>query len=206
MKKRKIIKLLLIIVFVELIIVAGICIRDSMAQSDTNVTVRQVPPRTVLYTVYRGPYDMIGGTINRLFELAGYKGLCPSGPVTIGYLNDPTSVSPDHWLIEIRLPVDDAAIELAGMLGPMTDVKRLPAMKVAVAVKPQGEFDPGYAINNLQLWLERSGYVTIDRLWQSVVTNRTGDYTQMETEFILPIEKSPSGVESVFKVRSVALY
>ncbi len=205
MRRKRIIKLLSAIVIAELVIVAGICIRDSRAQGDSGVTIRLQPPQTVLYAVYRGPYEMIGEAINRLYNLARQRGLCPCGPVSTGYLNDPASVSPDHWLVEIRLPVDDDAMALAGMLGSMTDIKRLPAMKVAVTVKPQGQCDPRCAIHNLYSFIARSGYVTVDRLWQSIITNHTGDYTQMETEFILPIEKSPPGVDSVFKVRSAVL-
>jgi DNA gyrase inhibitor GyrI len=206
MRRKRIVKWLYVIVIAELIIIAGIWMHDSMAQDTSDVQVRQLPPQTVLYTIYRGRYDMIGEAMNRLYDVARRRGLCPCGPISTGYLNDPTTVAPEHWLIEIRLPVDDGAISLAGMLGPMIDVKRLVAMKVAVAVKPQGRSDPSRAIESLQSWINSNGYVTVDRLWQTIVTNKTGNYSQMETEFVLPIEKSPPANDCVFKVRSASLY
>ena len=176
------------IVAAEIICIAGICIRDSQAESASDVTVRDVGPHAVLYTVYRGHYGRIGPAINQLYELADAKGIRTTGSLSTGYLNNPQAHSPEHWLIEIRIPVSADAMKLAGTLGRMTDIKLLPAMKVAAAVKPEGQDNPETAIRNLYSWINKHGYRIAGGMWQSVLCDEAGNYSQMRTEFIIPIE------------------
>lgn len=83
----------------------------------------------------------------------------------------------------------------------MTDVKSLPAMKVAVATKMPGQADPEPVIQCLYSWINKRGYVIVGRLWQSIVCNKTGDYAQMSTEFIIPIYSQIKGTGSDSVVR-----
>jgi effector-binding domain-containing protein len=199
MRTKKLIFILSVIVAVEFIVMTGICICDVSKQyrsNEPNVTVREVGPQVVLYTVYRGPYENICKSINKLYNLALAKGMLPCGPISTGYLNNPMSTSPEHWLIEIRLPVDSEALKYAGRLGDMTDVKSLPALKFAVTVKPQGITNPESVISGLFSWISRRGYVTAGRMWQSVLKNETGEYIEMKTEFMVPIKSRTAATNS----------
>ena len=192
MRSKRTILALSVIVAVEFAIMIGICISDWKAGYKMDVAVRHVGPQTVLYTIYRGHYKDIGKAIDRLYELALEKGMHPFGPILTAYLNNAASVSSEHWLIEIRIPVDASALEFTGTLGDMTDVKNIPAMKVAVAVKPKGQTNPEPVIHSLYSWINQRGYVAVDRMWQSIISNETGDYTKMKTEFMIPISKFPN--------------
>ena len=153
-------------------------------------TIRKVEEQVVLYTIHRGSYDKGGVTIGGLFALAGQKGITARGPVTFVYLNNPQHVSSKHWLTEIRIPMDKEALKLAGTLGEMTDVKALPAMDVVVATKPEGQADPGPIYESLTAWVFKEGYVGTDGPWETFLTNpTTGNYAQMKTEIMMPIEK-----------------
>ncbi len=187
-KKKEVILILSAIVFVEIVCIAGICARDSNPQFSPNVTVRQVESQAVLYTVYRGHYEGVGPAIDELLELAGEKHLTPIGPIYTGYLNNPLLVSGDHWLIEIRMPVPMDALEFAGTLGEMTDVKLMPAMKVVSAVKPEGQLDPGPVIRGLYALISQRGYRIAGGMWQSVLYNDDSeDYLHIRTEFMIPV-------------------
>jgi effector-binding domain-containing protein len=152
------------LIAIELVIIAGLCIDHIKAESNMDVSLREVAPQTVLYTVHRGHYSSVGPVINRLNQLAIAKGLHPCGSPSIGCLNNPGSVSSGHWLIEIQIPVEEEAMVLAGTLGKMTDVKRLPAMSVAVAAKGLGLADPEPVIHRLYAWINQHGYVIAGRL------------------------------------------
>lgn len=166
-----------------------------------DVSLREVAPQTVLYTVYRGHYTGVGQAINRLYKLALAKGLHPCGSPSMGYLNSPRSVSNEHWFIEVHIPVEEDAMALAGMLGDMTDVKRLPAMSVAVVAKGYGQADPEPVIHRLYTWINQQGYVIAGRLRQYIVCNETGDYAQMSTEFLIPVYPQIKGAGSDSVVR-----
>jgi effector-binding domain-containing protein len=203
MKTKKWILILSVIVALEFIIMTGICICDMGIQYrsvEPDVTIREVGPQVVLYTVYRGPYENICKVIDKLHHFALAKGMLPCGPVSTGYLNNPLSVSSGHWLIEIRLPVDVESLKYTGRLGPMTDIKKIPAMKFAVAVKPQGLTNPGAVISGLFSWIYREGYVVAGRMWQSVPVNvnEMGNYIGMKTEFMVPIKSPAMRKESDF--------
>jgi len=153
--------------------------------------VRTVNEQVVLYTIYRGPYNKMGQAVGKLFALAGQKGLMPPrGPVTYKYLNNPTLVSSEHWLTEIGIPVTEDAIKLVGKLGNMTDVKKVPAMKMVVAVKPEGLAEPGTVYNHLIIWIHRHNYAAIDGFREIFLTNMmSGDYSIMKSEIMVPVEK-----------------
>ncbi len=153
--------------------------------------VRTMNEQVVLYTIYRGPYNQMGSAIGKLFALAGQKGLMPPrGPVTYKYLNNPTLVSSEHWLTEIRIPVAEDALKLVGKLGEMTDVKKVPTMKMVVAVKPEGLADPGTIYNRLIIWIHQNNYTAIDGFREIFLTNTmSGDYSMMKSEIMAPIEK-----------------
>ena len=76
--------------------------------------------------------------IGSLFAVLGKKGLAPVGNLTFSYLNNPQRWAKEHWLTEISIPVDRAALKLAGTLGDFTDIKVVPASTLAVVVKPAG--------------------------------------------------------------------
>lgn len=186
-KGRPAIVALSALIAIELVIIAGLCIDHIKAESHIDFSLREVAPQTVLYTVHRGHYTGAGQAINRLYKLALAKGLHPCGSPSMSYLNNPGSESNEHWLIEIQIPVEEDAMEQAGTLGEMTDVKRLPAMSVAVAAKNFGQADPEPVIHRLYAWINRHGFVIAGRLRQSIICDETGNYAQMSTEFLIPV-------------------
>ncbi len=157
---------------------------------DHKITVRTLKPQTVLYTLHRGPYADLGQAFGKLYGLAGSKGLRPLGPAVSVHLNNPQQVRQAHWITEIRIPVADSALSLAGALGPMTDVKTVPGMKVAVTVKPAGIDSPELMLRKLYRWIYQSGYVHVDAPLQRIVTdNQAHDYKEMTVEVLVPIAK-----------------
>jgi effector-binding domain-containing protein len=153
-------------------------------------SLRKLEAQVVLYTIYRGPYDKVGQAIGDLISLGSDNGLYPMGPVSMSYLNSPHYTTPQHYLTEIRVPVADDALKLAGTLGEMTDVKTIPAMEVAVVTKPSGVADPMPLIVGLTKWMAAQGYVTAEGINEVYLSNTdSGDYAQMEVEIRIPVEK-----------------
>ncbi len=160
--------------------------------TDANVTVRTLGQQTVLYTIVRGPYDKLGEAYGSLYALLGSKGLKPTGPSTSVSLNNPQTAAREHWLTEIRIPVDDAAKKLAGTFGPMTDVKTVAEMQVAVGTKPKGVSDPAEIIRRVYAWLAQNGYMPTGGPMQKVVSDsQSHDYSQMVVEIMVPVMKAP---------------
>ena len=181
---------LLLLLALVLIAVNVVEIFAEQATEKPKITVRKLPSHTVLYTIYRGSYDKMGQAIGNLYALAGEKGVYPRGALSCVYLNNPQFVSSEHWLTEIRIPVGEEALKLAGTLGEMTDVKTLPAMDVAVAVKPEGVVDPNPIYENLELWIHKEGYSAIEGPMEIFLTNGAmGSYAQMKSEIMIPIKK-----------------
>ena len=167
---------------------------DTSAQSDvgkSKFTIRQIDRQVVLYTIYRGNYDKIGPAAGRLFALAGQKQINPLGSAHYAYLNNPQHISNDHFLTEIRIPVDKEALKYAGTLGEMTDIKTLPAMEVAVVIKPKGLEDPSPLYDELALWIFKHGYIGTEGPVERFLTHWTtdGNYADMTTEIMLPVKK-----------------
>ena len=159
----------------------------------SGVTIRQVKPQTVLYTIYRGDYEKVGQAIGSLYALAVQNKIWPSGAVHFAYLNNPENVSSEHWLTEIRIPVREEALKRAGTLGEMTDIKKLPAMTMAVATKPAGQADSGSVYVRLDAWIFKQGYVADDGPCEKFLTSvKTGDYARMTSEIMLPVTKIPA--------------
>ncbi len=164
---------------------------DKPAAYQSEISVRELPARTVLYTIVRGHYKNTGPSIGKLFAVASKNGIRPMGSPTYTYLNNPELVSSEHWLTEIRIPVGDDAMKLAGTLGEMTDVKKIPAMKVAVAVKPEGMSELAPIYEKLNKWLLKEKYLAIEAPTELILTNAmTGDYGQMKSEIMMPVEKA----------------
>ena len=184
-------RLLLLILVVVIVVAGGVGISGGVSGDKDEIAVRKVKEQVVLYTVYRGSYDKIGPAIGKLFALAGQKGLMPPrGPVSYVYLNNPQLVSSEHWLTEIRIPVSKDALGQAGKLGKMTDVKKLPGMEVAVAVKPEGVADPAAIYEQLTMWIYKNKYTGVGAPIEIFLTNAmSGDYTKMKSEIMFPVGK-----------------
>ena len=193
MSKRKVLSLLL---WTGLLAAAA---NDVFAQLDANkpsaeraaFSIRKMEPQVVLYTIYRGAYDNIGQAVGNLFALAGQKGIRPAGQVSYAYLNNPNFVSKEHLLTEIRIAVGKDALKLAGSLGEMTDVKTLPSMEVAIALKAEGIADPSVIYDGLSEFITKQGYVGLDSPSEVFLTNGMGgNYAQMKTEIMIPVKKT----------------
>ncbi len=97
-------------------------------------------------------------------------------------------------LSEIRIPVGEDALKLTGTLGEFTDVKRLPAMEAAVLRKPKGIDDAGAVRERLYAWVRQQGYAAADACCEVFLSHSAaGDYSEMETEIFVPVEKVASG-------------
>jgi len=181
---------LLLLLAVGLTVVSAVAISAKSAGGKPTFAIRKAEKQVVLYTIYRGSYDKAGAAIGKLFALAGPKGITPQGPISFVYLNNPQYVSPQHWLTEIRIPVDKETLKHAGTLGEMTDVKALPAVEVAVAVKPEGQADPSPIYERLYTWIYKTGYVHIEDPKERFLTGAsTGDYARMKSEIMVPVMK-----------------
>ena len=66
---------------------------------------KEIPEHTVLVAKHKGPYTNVGPVIHAIAEYADKNGYDIVGPVTEVYLNDPSQVSPDELLTEVRFPV-----------------------------------------------------------------------------------------------------
>ncbi len=180
----------LLLLAVGLMVVSIVEISATSAGSKSTFTIRKAEKQVVLYTIYRGSYDKVGAAIGKLFALAGSKGIKPQGPISFVYLNNPRYVSSQHWLTEIRIPVGKGALKLSGTLGEMTDVKEVPAVELVVAVKPEGQADPGPIYERLFTWIYKAGYVHIEDPREKFLSGAsTGDYAQMKSEIMIPVSK-----------------
>src|SRR4030042_6421094 len=94
--------LLLLVVLVSTATLTVSIWADQVADK-SGVTIRQVKPQTVLYTIYRGDYEKVGQAIGSLYALAIQNKIWPSGSLHFAYLNNPKHVSSEHWLTEIRI-------------------------------------------------------------------------------------------------------
>ncbi|MBW8040343.1 MAG: GyrI-like domain-containing protein [Planctomycetes bacterium] len=181
---------LLLLLVIVLMVAGTAAISAKSVGGKPAFAIRKVEEQVVLYTIYRGSYDKTGPAVGKLFALAGRKRITPRGPVSYVYLNSPKLVSSQHWLTEIRIPVGKEALKLSGTLGEMTDVKALPAFDVAVAVKPQGQADPGPIYERLFTWIYKAGYVHIEDPRESFLSNAmAGNYAQMKSEIMVPVSK-----------------
>ena len=176
------------------VVVTAVCLLTTCFAADPNekkidagFQIQTQTAQTVLYTVYRGPYEQCGQAISELFALAGKNQVRPIGALTFAYLNNPTTVKPQHLLTEIRIPVSGDTLKLQGTLGAMTDVKEIPEMKVVIAKKPAGTEDPSQIYSALTKWVYEHGYMVVDSPIEQM--GMVPNYKDMETTIALPIER-----------------
>lgn len=163
-------------------------IRAGSSPPETRVEVRKTQECTVLYTLHRGSFDKMGAVIGEAIGAAAKKGVYPRGSISLAYLNNFETTPQEHWLMEIRIPVGDDALKLAGTLGKFTDVKKLPSMEVAVARKPEGMATPEAIYRELYAWMFAHGYLPVERPAEVFLTNaQSGDYARMSTEILIPV-------------------
>jgi effector-binding domain-containing protein len=181
---------LLVLATLVLTATVTVSIWAGQTREKSEITVRPVEPQTVLYTIHRGDYRQIGKAIGDLYALAVKNKIWPSGNPCFTYLNNPEHVPSKHWLTEIRIPVKKETLKLAGTLGEMTDVKKLPAMTVAVAIKPPGLADSKCVYVRLDAWIFKHGYIADEDPSEEFLSNASkGDYAQMKSEILVPIRK-----------------
>jgi len=189
LRKTKV--LLLLLLAASLIAVSVVEISAQSAESP-EITIRKVEAQTMLYTVYRGSYEKIGQTISDLYALAGKNKLTPCGPLTLVYLNNPKTSTMEHCLTEIRIQVSQEANSLAGKLGPMTDVKTLNSMDVAIMTKSVGQYDYAGLFEKIYSWIVKSGYRPVDSPCEVFSAGQQQNYEQMKSEIMIPIVKVSS--------------
>lgn len=185
----------LVLVLVAIVLTVAVTVEIFAAQSGARdeVTIRKVGAQTVLYTIYRGEYQKIDQAIGNLYGLAMKNQVWPKGSLSCVYLNNPQYVSAEHCLVEIRIPVGEEALKLAGTLGEMTDVKTIKEMDVAVITKQSGLTDHDAVYNSLYTWISRNGYLAADNSCEVFAGNmQSPDYSQMKTEIMLPVRKTPT--------------
>jgi effector-binding domain-containing protein len=185
--------LLLLLLAAGLIAASVVEISAQSTEGASAITIRKIDKQVVLYTIVRGSYAKAGMESGLLYARAAMKQMVPQGPSCFVYLNNPQKTSSEHWLTEVRIPVGAEALKNAGSLGDMTDVKEVPAMEVAVAVKPEGVADPASIYRDLEHWIFKNGYVADDGPSEKFLTNaQTGNYEQMKSEIMIPVVKAPS--------------
>jgi DNA gyrase inhibitor GyrI len=185
--------LLLLLPVISLVAVSVVEISAKSTDVASAITIRKIDKQVVLYTVVRGSYAKAGMESGMLYGRAAMKQIAPRGSAYFVYLNNPQKTSAEHWLTEVRIPVDAEALKFVGSLGDMTDVKEVPAMDVAVAVKPEGMTDPSSIYRDLGHWIFNNGYMADDGPCEKFLTNaQTGKYEQMKSEIMIPVVKAPS--------------
>jgi len=106
------------------------------------------------------------------------------------YLNNPATTPGERWLTEIRIPVDEDALKLAGTLGRFTDVKKAPGADVVAAIKPEGPATPESVYQKLYARMLRDGYMPTEGPSEVFLTNaQTGDYSKMRSEITTSVTK-----------------
>jgi len=189
-KMRNVLALLLAGVLFAVVVV----LFAEQGTGESAVSIRKSEAQTVLYTVYRGPYETIGKPISELYALAAQKKIKICGYLSLVYLNNPYYTSQNdtgqHCLTEIRIPVGEEAMQQAGSLGEMTDVKKLQSIEVAVMKKQIGQVDYEAIFRNLYEQIAKQGYRPADDAAEVFSGDmKSGDYTQMKSELIVPVRK-----------------
>ncbi len=178
-----------------LAVFCGAIVAWAATEAKPGVSLRKTESQVVLYTIHRGAYDKLGEAIGPLYGLAGANGLQPQGAITCAYLNNPSIVTSEHYLTEVRLPVGPEALKLAGTLGKYTDVKRLPPMEWAVLPKPKGvgggDGDAiGALYRQLQTWISANGYEALEGPCEAFPADGgAASYADMKTNLMIPVRK-----------------
>jgi len=168
-------------------VAAGLAMAEEKAK-EAAISVRKVEAQTVLYTIYRGPYEGVGKPIGELYALAGKNGIAPRGGPALVYLNNPALVSQEHLLTEIRIPVGEEAKKLAGTLGAMTDVKSVGPHEAAVIEKAGGDMDYAGIYARLYEWIGKNGYRSMDNASEVFKGGGRGGGS-MSSEIMVPVAK-----------------
>lgn len=181
------------VVLLLVVMVSAITVELLAEQSNGNsdFSIKKSGAQTVLYTIYRGPYENVGKPIGELYGLAMQKNIRPRGSIAMVYLNNPQNISREHVLVEIRIPVDPNALQQAGTLGPMTDIKTLKATEYAVMKKQLGQTDYAAIYRTLYGRIAKEGYHRTDNVVEVFTeTGMGGDYSQMKSEIMVPVAKT----------------
>lgn len=188
MNRFKVLSLLVVVLVLTTIVTVEIFAEQTTDKS--NITIRQLESQTVLYTIYRGEYEKIGRAIGDLYALAVKNKIWPGSSLSCVYLNNPQYISGEHCLVEIRIPVGQEALKLAGTLGELTDVKTLQAMEVAVTAKSAGQTDPSSVYDSLHVWITKNGYRAAENACEKFAANiGATNYAQMKSEIMIPIKR-----------------
>jgi DNA gyrase inhibitor GyrI len=178
-----------------LTVTAAGCLSMVGQPGEKSFEVRRTEESVVLYTIYRGPLEpvnAVNATVQQLMMMAIQRGLKPKTIITFMYLNNPDMTPSAHWLTEIRIPVSDNALKVAGTFGPFTDVKKLAPVDVVVAIKPEGMADPMPVYRKLFPWLLAHNYLPLEGASETFLTNtQTNDYSKMKTQIQIPVRKLP---------------
>ncbi|MDI6644922.1 MAG: GyrI-like domain-containing protein [Methanobacteriaceae archaeon] len=75
------------------------------AESEEEVKIKNIPPRTVLYAIHKGPYHEVPPVYTGLYEYSVKNGYAMMGAPMEIYLNDPMEVQESELLTEIQFPV-----------------------------------------------------------------------------------------------------
>ncbi|HBG26338.1 MAG: hypothetical protein A2Y12_08130 [Planctomycetes bacterium GWF2_42_9] len=181
-----------------LLMLAGILVLNSIttAAQEPNsfsISIGKMESQTILYTIYRGPYEKVGQAIGELYAVAGKNRINPQGNLRFVYLNNPHlfALNAQHCIVEIQIPVSQDALKLAGTLGTMTDIKTLIAMDTVVIKKPAGCKDYGAVYTYLFAWIAKNGYRPIDNafeVFESGGQNQTCENIA-QSDIVVPVTK-----------------
>lgn len=190
---KKLINVLILSVVLMLVAVAAAKIYAGQTDEKSEIAVRKIEPQVVLYTIYRGEYQKVGKSIGNLYGLAMKNQVWPKGSISLVYLNNPQYVSSQHCLVEIRIPVAKEALEKAGTLGEMTDIKEIKAMEVAVIKKSPGQMNYSSLYSDIHKWISKNGYRTTENASEIFTGTGIGkDYSKMSSEIMVPVVKLSS--------------
>lgn len=190
-----------------LLLIALVGVSEVASQSGTAPRLASAPRIVVLYTIHQGPPDTAVGTFHKLEALRDGEGFVPAGDfATFVYLNQPAR--PSDQLIEVRIPVTDAALARQGTLGgtaPVyglgtTDVKERPATPVATITKPGGVSDPGPSYNQLYNFIDSQKLVATDapseRFEQVSSIPDHLSYGELQTHLVVPVASATTAAKA----------
>ena len=97
-------------------------------------------------------------------------------------------------MAKINPPKDSAkagSLEDGDLMTPESLIQNhAPAREVAVAVKPQGQADPGPTYAQLYTWAHKNGYMAVGGCCERFLGNSMqGNYARMKSEIMVPVKK-----------------
>jgi len=171
------------------------CAATGQSQTE-DVTIKKLKKTCVLYTICRGDYKKIGGSVRELYFEAEKKGIRILSTPSYVYLNNPKDFPSEHRLTEIRLDVAPEAMKYSGKFGKMTDVKEVPGFMAAVAVKQQGVADPSPIYDALYRWIAEHGYIPAGApIEHHLIGSTNSIYAKIKSEIMIPLMK-PEAAET----------